>query len=162
LDNDTIRMKIHHLYISSGHNYFGHYGKPAGKNVMVECEQIECIAGKGVIGDRFFDYKQDYKGQITFFSLEVYQSLLKKLGVEGVCPSAVRRNVVVSGVDLNSLIGQEFELQGVQFSGSAECSPCFWMDEAIAPGAEDFLQGQGGLRARILTDGVLKLAQATT
>ncbi|MEM6886190.1 MAG: molybdenum cofactor biosysynthesis protein, partial [Verrucomicrobiota bacterium] len=68
-----------------------------------------------------------------------------------------RRNVVISGVDLNSLIGKEFELQGVHFEGSCECSPCFWMDEAIAPGAEEFLKGQGGLRARVLTDGILKV-----
>ena len=148
-------MKIHHLYISPGHNYFGHFGKPAGEHAMLECDQIECVAGKGIIGDRFFDYKQDYKGQISFFSMEVYELLSHKLGVEDLNPSATRRNVVVSGVDLNSLIGQEFELQGVHFEGSCECSPCFWMDEAIAPGAEALLQGQGGLRARILTDGTL-------
>lgn len=128
---------------------------------MVECDQVECVAGKGIIGDRFFDYKENYKGQITFFSLEVFEALCQELGVMNVNPSAVRRNVVVSGVDLNSLIGQEFEIQGVHFKGSSECSPCFWMDEAIGPGAEAFLKGQGGLRARILTDEVLKVALDT-
>jgi MOSC domain-containing protein YiiM len=39
----------------------------------------------------------------------------------------------------------------------AECKPCYWMDEAIAPGAEALLQGRGGLRARILTSGTLRV-----
>jgi len=37
-----------------------------------------------------------------------------------------------------------------------ECKPCYWMDFAIGPGAEAWLQGRAGLRARILTDGVLR------
>jgi MOSC domain-containing protein YiiM len=60
-------------------------------------------------------------------------------------------------VDLNTLIGVEFEVQGVRFLGSAECSPCYWMDRAFAPGAEAALKGRGGLRAKILSDGVLRV-----
>ena len=68
-----------------------------------------------------------------------------------------RRNVITAGVDLNSLIGKKFILQGVEFEGTCECSPCYWMDAAIAPGAEAALQGRGGLRARILTGGKLRV-----
>ncbi|MGA3343243.1 MAG: MOSC domain-containing protein [Terracidiphilus sp.] len=113
------------------------------------------MAGRGVEGDRFFDYKDNYKGQITFFSSEVFEELCNLLGVHDKSPGATRRNVITAGVDLNSLIEREFDVQGVRFSGVAECSPCYWMDKAIAPGAEEFLKGRGGLRARILTDGVL-------
>ena len=73
----------------------------------------------------------------------------------------LRRNVIVSGVDLNELIGVDFELQGVQFRGTQHCKPCAWMDVAFAPGAEKFLApGKGGLRARILTDGRISLGDA--
>jgi MOSC domain-containing protein YiiM len=58
---------------------------------------------------------------------------------------------------LNALIGAEFEIQGIKFRGMAECAPCYWMDRAFAPGAEQFLQNRGGLRAQILTDGVLRV-----
>jgi MOSC domain-containing protein YiiM len=71
-------------------------------------------------------------------------------------PSQLRRNVIVRGIDLNSLLAAEFEVQGVRFSGAGECKPCYWMNNAIASGAEDFLKGRGGLRARILTDGRLQ------
>jgi MOSC domain-containing protein YiiM len=59
------------------------------------------------------------------------------------------------GVDLNELIGEQFEIDGVKFLGVAECSPCRWMDKAFCPGAEKFLRGNGGLRAKILTNGVV-------
>ena len=110
----------------------------------------------GVRGDRFFDYQEDYKGQITFFSLEVFDELCGTLEVQDCSPAFVRRNVMTRDVDLNELIGQDFEVQWVRFHGTAECRPCYWMDRAIAPGAEEFLKGRGGLRARILTDGELR------
>jgi MOSC domain-containing protein YiiM len=148
-------MKICHLYTSPGHNYFGHHEQPQGENPLLEQTELECVAGRGIVGDRFYDYKDDYKGQITFFSSEVFEELCNQLGVRGKTPSATRRNVITEGVDLNTLIGKEFEVQGVRFAGVSECSPCYWMDRAIAPGAEEFLKGRGGLRARILSNGIL-------
>ena len=66
------------------------------------------------------------------------------------------RAVPIAGADLNSLVGAEFEIQGVRFEGIEQCKPCHWMNSVLGPGAEDWLQGRGGLRARILTDGVLQ------
>ena len=149
-------MEISHLYISTGHNFFGHHGREPDNFPAIEVSSIECVAGHGIRGDRFFDYQDDYKGQVTFFSLDVFDELRAELEVRDCSPGAVRRNVIVRGIDLNELIGQEFEVQGVRFCGTAECKPCYWMNRAIAPGAEKFLNGRGGLRARILTDGFLK------
>ena len=64
--------------------------------------------------------------------------------------------MVTRGIDLNELVGVEFELQGVRFQGTEECRPCEWMNHAIGPGAEELLRGRGGLRARILSDGILR------
>ena len=127
---------------------------------MTEQSEIQCLAGRGVEGDRFLDFKPDYKGQITFFSEEVYLSLCEALGVWDKSPAVLRRNVLTSGADLNELIGCEFEIQGVLFSGAGEASPCYWMDQAFHPGAETFLKGRGGLRARIVNGGVLRAESA--
>ena len=151
-------IRIEHLYISPGHNFFGHYGQPAGTNPMVEQREVRCLAGRGIEGDRFLDFKPNYKGQITFFAQEIYHELCARFDVRDKSPSAFRRNVITSGVDLNSLIGQEFEIQGVRFLGVAECSPCEWQDQAFAPGTEEALQGRGGLRAKILSDGILRVS----
>ena len=75
-------------------------------------------------------------------------------------PSRFRRNVLLEGIDLNSLIGMRFKLGGIEFSGSEECRPCFWMNEAIAPGAHDWLKGHGGLRCRIHSSGNLKSGES--
>jgi MOSC domain-containing protein YiiM len=150
-------ITIRHLFISPGHNFFGHHGEEAGNNPLYEVEEIECVAGHGVRGDRFFDYKDDYKGQVTFFSREVFEDVCRSLGAEIQSVGVTRRNVITEGTDLNSLVGKRFTVQGVEFEGVSECKPCYWMDSAIAPGAEAALQGRGGLRAKILTDGKLRV-----
>jgi MOSC domain-containing protein YiiM len=153
-------MNIRHLYISPGHNFFGNFGNPAGKHPITEVNEVECVAGKGIIGDRFFGHEKNYKGQITFFSWEVFQEMVEALGVPDCPPCAMRRNVLVEGGDLNKLIGQRFEIDGITFEGLEECSPCFWMEEAVAPGAEAFLKDRGGLRAKIHTSGTLHVSRS--
>jgi len=150
-------LTIRHLYISPGHNYFGRHGQPQGEHAITEVAEIRCLAGRGIEGDRFLDYKQGYKGQITFFAEEVYRAICEQLQVPDRAAWVFRRNVITAGADLNLLIGREFEVQGVRFFGTGECTPCFWMDAAFAPGAEDALQGRGGLRAKIVTDGTLRV-----
>jgi MOSC domain-containing protein YiiM len=153
-------MLIRQIFISPGHNYFGHHGRAPDDYPLVEVQKIECVAGHGIRGDRFYDYRDDYKGQITFFSFEVFERLAGHFGLTDKSAGAVRRNVVVSGADLNELIGQEFSIQGIRLLGTAHCRPCYWLDQAIAPGAEKFLEGNGGLRAQILSDGVIAVGDA--
>lgn len=150
-------MKIAALYISPGHNYFGRHGKPPGEHPLLSVAAVECLAGRGIAGDRFLDYKDDYAGQITFFAGEVYDEIQQALHQRDRPAAVFRRNVLTRGIDLNALIGQEFVLQGVRFLGTRECSPCYWMDQAFAPGAEAWLKGRGGLRAKILSSGWLKV-----
>ena len=153
-------MQIRQIFISEGHNYFGHHGRAPDDHPLIEVPKIECVAGHGIRGDRFYDYRDNYKGQITFFSFEVFAKLAEHFGLTDKSAGAVRRNVVVSGVELNDLIGEEFSIQGVRLRGTAHCRPCYWLDQAIAPGAEQFLEGNGGLRAQILSDGVIAVGDA--
>ncbi len=149
-------MKIRHLFVSPDHNYFGHHGQPAGAHSIVPVSKVECVAGRGLRGDRFFDYKPDYKGQVTLFAWETFKAL--KAALPQAEPAALRRNVMVEGVSLEALIGVEFSLQNVRLLGVEECRPCYWMDQAIGPGAEEWLKGRGGLRCRILNDGWMSAA----
>lgn len=155
----NMKVDVKAIYLSGGHDYFGRYGLGSLDFDIDGRDEVELVAGRGVVGDRFFDYEEDYKGQITFFDWAVYEGVMAEFGREDLESSVFRRNVVVSGLDLNSLIGKVFEVGGVRFSGSCECKPCFWMDEAVADGCEDFLKGRGGLRARILDDGVFGVGE---
>jgi MOSC domain-containing protein YiiM len=129
---------------------------------MIEMSEIECVAGRGIRGDRYFDFKDNYKGQITFFSLEVFDEFCSAMQLQGCSPALARRNVVTRAIDLNELIGKPFEVQGVRLFGVEECRPCYWMDRALAPGAQEFLKGRGGLRAKILTDGKLRACSTSS
>ncbi len=154
---DQTDFHIDHIFISPGHNFVGHHGMEPDAHAMKRVDSVECVAGRGLVGDRFFDYKPDWKGQVTFFDMDVYRAVLDEFfgkGDEGsIEPSAFRRNVLTTGLDLNALIGREFSIGDVEFRGVEECSPCYWMDRACAPGVHGFLKGRGGLRARILSDG---------
>ena len=146
---------IRHIFISSGHNFFGRYGQPAGGHAAVDVPVASCRAGWGLAGDRFYGYRPDYKGQVTFFAWETFLAAREKFKVPALLPAAFRRNVVTEGLDLNGLIGRRFTLGGVEFEGTGEARPCVWMNQVIAPGAEDWLFGRGGLRAKVLSDGEL-------
>lgn len=153
-------MQIRQIFISPGHNYVGHHGKAPDDFPLVEMQRIECVAGQGIRGDRYFDFRENYKGQITFFSMDIFRELEAAFGLTNKSPGVLRRNVIVSNVDLNDLIGVDFEIQGVKFRGTGHCKPCYWLDTAFAPGTEDFLLENGGLRAQILSDGAIATGDA--
>lgn len=148
-------MQIQQIFISPGHNFVGHFGREPDAFPLQKVERVECVACRGLRGDRYFDHKTDYKGQITFFSREVFDQLCAAFPSVDKSPGVLRRNVIVSGVELLSLIGQDFELDGIKFRGTQHCAPCDWMELAFAPGTKEFLKKNAGLRAQILTDGWL-------
>lgn len=146
---------IRHIFVSPGHNFFGRRGQPPGNHAMTDLSAVACRAGLGLEGDRFHGFRPGYAGQVTFFAWETYEAIKRELGVPALRPDAFRRNVVVEGAHLASLIGSRFTLGGVDFEGMDEARPCAWMDRAVAAGAEAWLRGRGGLRAKILADGTL-------
>jgi MOSC domain-containing protein YiiM len=154
-------MHIVRLYQSPEHAYKGHKGMPAGTVPMTEVSQIRLVAGRGVEGDRYYKLT-GAKGQVTFFAEETWIRLCRALGVADRRPDVFRRNIVVRGADLNALIGRDFEVQGVRFHGVEHCRPCFWMEQAFAAGALALLDEwkAGGLRARVLSDGLLAVDRA--
>ncbi|MGE9296542.1 MAG: MOSC domain-containing protein [Puniceicoccales bacterium] len=155
-----IDVDVMKIWTSPGHDFKGRHGLGRLAHGVEPQPEIECVAGQGIVGDRFFGHKENFKGQITFFDADVADALERELNLAEFDRSAFRRNVLLRGVDLNELIGQQFRIGAVTFEGSEECSPCYWMDEAIAPGAFEWLKGRGGLRCRIIDSGCLKLGTA--
>lgn len=145
------------IWISPGNDFRGHHGMARGEHGIEKAAEVECVAGMGLKGDRYFGYKPDFKGQVTFFDARAVDAVREHFNRPDLCSSVFRRNLIVRGVDLEDWVGKRFRFQGVEFEGSEECRPCYWMDEAVAPGAEEFLKTRfrGGLRARILSDGIL-------
>lgn len=147
---------IRHLFISPGHNFFGRHGLPAGNHGVADLPAVRCRAGWGLEGDRFYGYRPDYNGQVTFFAWETVVAARREFTVPSLRPEVFRRNVVTEGVALPDLIGMRFTLGGIEFEGVGEAKPCHWMNQVVAAGAETWLRGHGGLRAKILSDGELR------
>jgi len=146
------------IYVSRGHDYWGKQGEGRLQHGIESLDQVECVAGKGLVGDRYFSYRSGFKGQVTFFDLETLEEIRKEFKLPRLPGSVFRRNLIVRGVNLSEWLGKRFTFQGVEFEGAQECKPCDWMNRVISPGAEDFMKKgfRGGLRARINTSGVLR------
>ena len=134
---ERISVHLRHLYVTRPED-------AQDDELSEEVACLYCIAGHGVIGDRWFDFATGRKGHITFFSRNALKQLCteRRIHIE---PSHLQRNVLIEGVDVNRLIGRRFTLRGVQFEGVDDCRP-----------GETPAAGHGGLRARILNDGWLR------
>ncbi len=146
-------IEISQIFISPGHNFIGRHGQPALDRPTIEVAEVECVTGMGLRGDRYFGHAPDYKGQVTLLDEVVCSDLRRAFGTPHLSAAVLRRNLLVNGVDLNALIGVTFRVQGITLQGIEECRPCYWMDTVVAPGAEAWLRGRGGLRCKILSDG---------
>lgn len=158
--NDDIpswQAELVEIWISPGNDFRGHHGGERGEHGSIGLSEVECVAGMGLRGDRYFGYQPDFKGQVTFFDADAVDAVREVFQQPDLAGSVFRRNLIVRGVDLALWIGRRFWFQGIEFEGSEECKPCYWMDAAVAPGAEAFLTARcrGGLRARIRSNGVL-------
>lgn len=149
--------RLLHIYISKGHDYWGRQGEGRLQSGIEEVSSVECVAGSGLRGDRYFDYKPNFKGQVTFLDHKVVEEIRSVFKLPRLPASVFRRNLVVEGIELKKWLGRRFKFQGLIFEGSQECKPCEWMDRVVARGAEEFLKRgfRGGLRAKVISSGFL-------
>jgi len=154
------RAELLEIWISPGNDFRGHHGMGRGEHGIRSVAEVECVAGMGLRGDRYFGYQPDFKGQVTLFDAAAVDAVREHFSRPDLSSSVFRRNLIVRGVDLASWVGRKFRFQGIEFEASEECKPCDWMDVAVAPGAEEFLKSRcrGGLRARILSNGTLHVS----
>ena len=152
----TYPVLLHHFFTSAKHNYFTHPKFEVGSASTQTPNTLEFIADRGLQGDRF----EEGTYPITFFSLEVAQEIETTFGCS-IDIALYRRNIVISGINLCELIGQQFRIGEVLFEGMAHCNPCTWMDAVIHKGLYRQMKGRGGLRAKVIEGGTLKL-DATT
>ena len=151
-------VEVVHLLVSPEHAYFGRPREGAADVVTHDLDEVEVVAGKGIRGDRFFGKAAHMDAAVTFLALEAWESVAHDLGLPALPdPLLARRNLVVRGVELDPLRGNDFDLEtaagSVTFHGGRPAAPCAWMDRVVAEGAHRALRGRGGLRCTPVTDG---------
>ncbi|TJY69429.1 MOSC domain-containing protein [Arthrobacter sp. CAU 1506] len=152
-------VEIMHLLVSPAHAYFGRAKDGAAEVPTEDRDRAEVVAGKGIVGDRFFGKAAHMDAAVTFMAVESLEAIAAELGAEPFDPLRTRRNVVLRGAQLAPLIGEEFAVESrgkeVRFRGGRHAHPCAWMDRMLAPGAHAAMRGRGGLRCQPLSSGIL-------
>lgn len=152
-------VEILHLLVSPAHAYFGRAREGAADVPTTDAERVELVAGKGIVGDRFFGKAAHMDAAVTLFPVEALEAIAAELGSGPLDPLLTRRNVVLRGAHLAPLIGEDFALEThgelVQIRAGRPAHPCAWMDQMLAPGAHKAMRGRGGVRCTPLSDGIL-------
>lgn len=129
---------------------------------MVPLQEVEAVAGRGLEGDRYFEAKGTYSPtpgtgrQITLIEQEAVDAAAHDYGIS-LEPGQSRRNIVTVGVALNHLVGKEFLVGRVRLRGMRLCEPCAHLASLSKRGVVKALTHRGGLRADILTGGVIRV-----
>jgi MOSC domain-containing protein YiiM len=122
-------------------------------------EQVEAIAGYGLAGDHYAS-KSNGKRQVTLIQAEHLDAVAKILGKSEVRADGVRRNLLVSGINLYALRNRKFRIGTVLLEGSGPCEPCSRMEEVLGVGGYNAMRGHGGITARILEGGMFKVGES--
>lgn len=131
--------------------------RPARKLPMATPEHTAAIAGRGLEGDHRTGKTPRSGRQVTIISREFILQIAHFLGRETIDPALLRRNLVVSGINLNALRHQRFAIGEALFEAGALCHPCSRMESALGRGGVAAMIGHGGLCCRILTTGTIAL-----
>jgi MOSC domain-containing protein YiiM len=94
---------------------------------------------------------------VTLIQAEHLAAIAAYLGLEAVAPDLLRRNVVVAGLNLMALKGRRFALGEAVLETTGECHPCSRMEEAFGPGGYNAVRGHGGITARVVHGGEVRL-----
>ena len=129
--------------------------RPARDVVMTEVTEVQALSGAGLAGDRYASGSG--KRGVTLIQAEHLPVIAALSGQDDVTPAVLRRNLVVSGIPLIVLKGRRFRIGDVVLEGTDPCDPCSRMEAALGEGGYNAMRGHGGLCARIIEGGIIRL-----
>lgn len=133
--------------------------RPARRAPTVRLERVIALPGRGLAGDHRSERMSSSARQVTLIQAEHLPVITALSGTEAT-PERLRRNLVVSGINLLALKGRRFRIGGAVFGGAGLCHPCSRMEEALGPGGYNAVRGHGGLLARVLEEGEITVGDA--
>ena len=128
--------------------------KNIGNEIQIQSlNEVEAIAGKGLINDKHFKDGNEVRCQITLIEIENinYYNRISNTTIPAI---SFRRNIITEDIELNELVGKEFIIGEVRVKAHDLCRPCKYLEESLKQKniVKEFLR-KGGLRCEILTDG---------
>jgi MOSC domain-containing protein YiiM len=130
--------------------------RPDRRQAMLPKQYADLDPVEGLDGDRYRS-RTNQARQVTLIQAEHIAAIAVYLGLDPIRPDALRRNIVVSGINLHALKGRQFRLGSALCVATGDCHPCSRMEEILGPGSYNAVRGHGGITARILGAGQVRL-----
>ena len=130
--------------------------RPSRTEPMTELELVQADLGKGLEGDRFSGRVGNPR-QVTLIQQEHLAVIAACVGQKSVSPTQLRRNIVVSGINLLALKDKTFRIGDALLEFSGLCHPCSKMERQLGEGGYNAMRGHGGITARVLESGLIRL-----
>ena len=130
--------------------------RPARKEPMQTVDQVLALEGLGLEGDRRCQGSPGSARQVTLISAEHLDLIAQFMGRDQVPVELLRRNLLVSGINLYALRHQPFRIGEAEFIATAHCHPCSRMESALGEGAVAAMLGYGGFCAKITKTGLIR------
>lgn len=125
----------------------------------VQSAQVE--PGTGIAGEHHATSGKSHR-QVTLIQQEHLPAVAALCGTDEIDPGLLRRNLVVSGVNLLSLKRGRFRIGDVLLEGTGPCAPCSRMEENLGPGGYNAMRGHGGITAIVLEGGTISVGDEVT
>jgi MOSC domain-containing protein YiiM len=132
--------------------------RPARQAPMLTVTVVEAVRGSGLRGDHYAG--RDGKREVTLIQAEHLAVIAALSNHQEISPTLLRRNLVVSGLNLNALGGLYFRVGATLLQATGACHPCSRMEQALGPGGYQAMRGHGGITARILESGVIRMGDS--
>lgn len=129
--------------------------RPGRKEPMLTPDTVMAIAGRCLAGDRYSS--KNGKRQVTLIQGEHLVAIASLLGRENIVPELLRRNLVVTGINLLALKDKQFRVGEALLEYTGLCHPCSAMEATFGAGGYNAVRGHGGITARIIESGNIKL-----
>ena len=141
----------------------GIYLADSAGGAMRAVPAAEFVAGRGIVGDRYFTGSgtfsptpQQPSHEVTLIELECVDTFNRDSAC-GLQPETFRRNVVTCGVSLNDLVGKRFAVGPVMLQGIRLCEPCAHLARTTHRKVLSRLVHRAGLRAAIVVSGTARV-----
>jgi len=132
-------------------------GTPPARRGEIETRQQADVEMKiGLVDDHHAQSGKSQR-QVTLIQQEHLETVARLLGRESVDPALLRRNIVVSGVNLLSLKHARFQIGEVVLEGTGPCAPCSLMEENLGPGGYSAMRGHGGITTVVVQPGTIRI-----
>ncbi|AFK04362.1 MOSC domain containing protein [Emticicia oligotrophica DSM 17448] len=133
---------------------------PTSRGEIVVVDEISVSEKQGIEGDRYRGSNK--KRQVTIIQAEHIEAVSKILKKENIDPSLLRRNIVVSGLNLLALNNLEFKIGDAILKMTGYCHPCSRMEQNLGTGGYNAMRGHGGITCMVIKSGKIKIGDAVS